>query len=105
MKFEYIDKNGNKSETEDLNEVPANFEKIDNIYFEKREVEVVKTKKETKEVVKEVAEEVTITTPATEDVNLDDDYLAFLKEKKIRGAHLLKGDKLKEKAIAEGFII
>ena len=101
MKFEYINKDGNKVETEDLNEAPSNLEKIGNVYFEKREVEVVKTKKETKvvEEIKEVVEEI------KEETNLDDSYLAFLKEKKIRGAHLLKGDKLKEKAIEEGFII
>lgn len=100
MKFTYIGADGNIKETEDVTLTPDFLEKIDNTWFEKRGI--VETKKSKKEV--EVTEQ-DIWETVVEIVNNDEAYLAFLKEKKIRGAHLLKGDKLKEKAISEGFII
>ena len=101
MKFEYINKSGNKVETEDLNEAPSNLERIDGVYFEKKEVEV-KTEKKVSKV--EVTEQ-DLWETVVEISGNDEAYLAFLKEKKVRGAHLLKGDKLKEKAISEGFTL
>jgi len=87
MKFEYIDINGNKALTEDIVRVPENFIKIDNIYFEKGEVLPV-------EVVKE-----------TNNKEVEERALVYMKEQKVRGAHLLKWERLIAKAVEQGFII
>ena len=98
MKFEYINKDGNRAITEDVTLCPENLIKIDWVYFEKTEEVVIK---KTKSVIETKEEDLGET--VVEIAGNDEAYLAFLKEKKIRGAHLLKGDKLKDKAISEGF--
>lgn len=94
MKFTYINLDGNKVESEDLVNVPERLTKIDTTYFEKRVEVKIETKKEIKEEVKE---------DIVEENDTEEKALAFLKEKKVRGAHLLKGQKLIDRAISEGF--
>lgn len=96
MIIEYINKNGNLEKTADVVKVPENLEKIGNMYFEKKDV----IKKETKKVV-EVKEEV----KEELDEELFEKAKAFLKEKKVKGFGLLKGQKMIDKALEEGFII
>lgn len=110
MLIKFIDKSGNFSMLETLTEpnYEKRLEKIGNVWFEKRNVvepkiekKVVKVEEpkveEKVEVKEEIKEEV--------EVNMDEQYKAFLKEKKVRWYALLKGEWLKNKALAEGFIL
>lgn len=102
MIIEYIGADGNKKQTADVVAVPAWLEQIGKIWFEKKEVVVEKPVKKKEVVVKEeVVEEI-----ATE-INKDVEARAkeYLKEKKVRGFGLLKGDNLIKRAVEEGFII
>ena len=102
MKFEYINLDGNRAITEDVTLCPDFLEKVCGTYYEK--APIVKEKKiEKKETKTETIEEVIEEVVAPVEENKDEAYLAFLKKKKVRGAHLWKGDKLKEKAIELGF--
>jgi len=89
MKFTYINVDGNVAETEDVVHLPENLIKIGNTYFEKKVEEVKETKKskEVKEVEPATVEEI----DKLEEVNsIETKALEFLKEKKVRGCHLLK---------------
>ncbi len=99
MIIEYIGADGNKKQTADVVAVPANLEQIGKIWFEKREVEKKEEKKEEKKVV---IEEV-IAKVANDEIELR--AKEFLKEKKVRGFGLLKGENLIKRAVEEGFII
>lgn len=95
MIISYINKDGNK-DMQDFLKVPENFIKIDNIYFEQAE-EDTKPTKEVKEVT-------------AEKQDLGVDYIEekareYLKEHKVKWFGLLKGSKIVDKAIANGFII
>jgi len=99
MIIEYIGADGNKKQTADVVAVPANLEQIGKIWFEKREVEKKEEKKEEKKVViEEVIAEV-----ANDEIELR--AKEFLKEKKVRGFGLLKGENLIKRAVEEGFIV
>ncbi len=95
MIIEYIGADGNKKQTADVVAVPANLEQIGKIWFEKREVE---KKEDKKVVIEDVVAEV-----ANDEVELR--AKEFLKEKKVRGFGLLKGENLIKRAVEEGFII
>ncbi len=95
MKFPYINKDWNLDETEDLVSAPDFLENIDWVYFEKK-VELIKETK--KEKVVEVKEE-------TEEDDVEIKALAYLKEQKVRWAHLLKWQNLIDRALAEWFIL
>lgn len=111
MIIEYIGLDWNKKLTDDVVNTPSYLEQKGKIWFEKREIPVpVVEKKEKKEV--EVESEVVV----QEEEKIDeieqeiDEEIAgrmkeFLKEKKVRGYGLLKGEGLKKRAIEEGFII
>jgi hypothetical protein len=90
MFITYINRDGNK-EIQDFLEVPKNFTKIDGIYFEPREENIAEQKEQPKQVI-------------------NNDYIEekareFLRENKVKGFGLLKGSKIVDKAIANGFII
>ena len=91
MIIDYISKDGNWEKTEDLVLVPDHLEKFDGVWFEKRE-EVKAVKK-----VEKVEEH--------KNNNSEEAMREFLKSKKIKATHLLKGQTLIDKAIANGFII
>lgn len=99
MIIKYIDRNGNLAETEDIVHIPANLYQVDKVWFEKREEvkeKEVKQVKEVKEVVPSEVEEGVI-------AELQEKAKEFLKEKKVKGYGLLKGDNLVKKAREEGF--
>jgi len=93
MFITYINKDGNK-ETQDFLEVPKNFTKIDGIYFEPREENTVGEKKEVKEEKQDLGVDY-----------IEDKAREFLRVNKVKGFGLLKGSKIIDKAIANGFII
>ena len=96
MKFTYINVDGNIAETEDLVQVPENLTKIGNTYFEKK-----KETKKSKEVEPATIEEI----DKLDEVNsIEAKALEFLKEKKVRGCHLLKWQKIIDKAVELWFI-
>lgn len=92
MFITYINRDGNK-ETQDFLKVPENFTKVDGVYFEPRGEEVEEIK-EVKEVKQEINNDF-----------IEEKAREFCKEQKIKGYGLLKGSKLVEKAIANGFRI
>jgi hypothetical protein len=98
MIIKFINKEGNFQDLETNTDRTweSKVEIIGNTWFEKKPV--IENKK--KVVIEEPKEEV------VEEVKEFDEVKAkeFLKEKKVRGFGLLKGEKLKERAIAEGFI-
>ena len=100
MKFTYISADGNIKETEDVTLTPDFLEKIDNIWFEKRGI--VETKK-TKEI--EVTEEDVWETVVEISEDVEAKAKEYLKEQKVRGYALLKGQKIIDKAVELGFII
>ena len=91
MLIPYITNSGNRSEIDCL-EIPSYLEKIDGVYFEKRE--------EIKEVKK-----VEITEIQEIETDLEDRAKEYLREQKVKWFWLLKWDKLVERAVKEGFII
>jgi hypothetical protein len=91
MKFNYINLDGNKAETDDVVFMPDNLEKIWDVIFEKKSV-ILELKKKVNKIEEPIKEEFNV-----------DDALTFLKEQKVRWAHLLKWDKLIEKAKSLGF--
>ena len=93
MFITYINKDGNK-ELKDFLEVPKNFTKIDGIYFEPREENTVEEKKEVKEKKQDLGVDY-----------IEEKAREFLKEKKVKWFGLLKGSKIVDKAIANGFIL
>lgn len=93
MDIKYISAEGNVVLLEDVLVVPANIEKIGDTYFEKKEVIVKSEKKVEKKKVWEIDEE------------LFEEAKSFLKEKKVKGFWLLKGQNMIDKAIENGFII
>lgn len=98
MIIKYIDRNGNWAETADIVHIPANLYEIDKVWFEKREevkAKEVKVKEE-KEVAPSEVEEGVV-------AELQEKAKEFLKEKKVKGYGLLKGDNLVKKAREEGF--
>lgn len=103
MKFTYISKDWNIMETEDLVHTPDFLEKIWWTYFEKKLDEKTKVfksvdiEKEEKEEIKEVE--------AVIDEDIEARAKEYLKNAKVRGFGLMKGQKLIDKAIELGFII
>lgn len=95
MIIDYIGADGNKKQTADVVATPIWLEQIGKIWFEKKEVE---KKEEKKVVIEEVIAEV-----ANEEIEIR--AKEFLKEKKVRGFGLLKGENLIKRAVEEGFII
>jgi len=95
MIIDYIGADGNKKQTADVVATPTWLEQIGKIWFEKKEVE---KKEEKKVVIEEVIAEV-----ANEEIEIR--AKEFLKEKKVRGFGLLKGENLIKRAVEEGFII
>lgn len=100
MIIKYIDRNGNLAETEDIVHIPANLYQVDKVWFEKREEVVEKKVKEVKEV-KEIQE--VEPSEVVEDVELQEKAKEFLKEKKVKGYGLLKGDNIVKRAKELGF--
>ena len=101
MKYTYISAEWNIRETDDVTITPDFLEKIDNTWFEKRcIVEIKKIKKEVE--IKDVDIKESIA-----DVSEDVEAKAkeYLKEKKVRGYALLKGQKIIDRAVVEGFIL
>lgn len=97
MIIKYIDENGNFAQLETLVEPKweSRMEKMGNMYHAKR------TTVAEKQPVKAVIVEVPVVTEEF-DANA---AKAYLKDKGVKGYQLLKGDSLKNKAAAEGFII
>lgn len=95
MIIDYIGADGNKKQTADVVATPIWLEQIGKIWFEKKEVE---KKEEKKVVIEEVIAEV-----ANEEIEIR--AKEFLKEKKVRGFGLLKGENLIKRAVEEGFIV
>lgn len=93
MIIKYIDENGNFAQLETLVEPKweSRMEKMGNMYHAKRTAVV--EKQPAKTAVDEAP-------AATEDFDADA-AKAYLKEKGVKGYQLLKGDSLKNKAIAE----
>lgn len=107
MIIKYIDANGNRSETEDIVHIPENLHQIDGVWFEQKlEKKAVKKNEiiipEAKE--EELEEEVTID-EVWEWLSLEIEEKAkeFLKEKKVKGYGLLKGENIVKKAKELGF--
>lgn len=109
MFIKYISKQGNFEELETTTDKnwETKLHKIGNVWFENRETLVPTVdKKAKKEVVIENEVEVSkeeIIEQLDEEIEVK--MKEFLKEKKIRGYGLLKGEGLKKRAIEEGFII
>jgi hypothetical protein len=94
MLVKYIDENGNFAQLETLVDPKweSKLDKVGSVYYAKRTVVEVKPTKEEK----------IVETPVTDAVEFDADAAkAYLKEKGVKGYQLLKGDSLKNKAIAE----
>jgi acetylornithine/succinyldiaminopimelate/putrescine aminotransferase len=106
MIIKFIDKNGNRSEliTESDKNRMSKYEKIGKTWFEKRIQQPVIQKVVKVEVKEEVVEEVKEITE-TNNQEIEIRAKEFLKEKKVRGFGLLKGDNLIKKAVDNGFII
>lgn len=99
MKYSYINKEWNLTETEDVLEAPAYLELIWTVYFDKRVA--VSAKKEKVEAVEEG-----IIAEVAKEVNTQElEAKEYLRAKKIRWFALLKWESLMKRAIEEGFII
>jgi len=80
----------------------SKLEKIDNDYFEKKEVKKEEKKVATKSTPVEV-EDIPSVKEETIERDLELEMKEFLKEKKVRGYALLRGESLKTKAVENGF--
>lgn len=94
MLVKYIDESGNFAHLETLVDPKweSKLDKVGNVYFAKRSIVEPKPVKEAVTPIKDDAEV----------VEFDADMAkAYLKEKGVKGYQLLKGDTLRNKAIAE----
>lgn len=113
MIIKYISKQGNLEQFETLNDKnwESRFSKIGAIWFEKRETPVPVVEKKAKKEVEVKSEVVVQEEEKIDEIEQEIDeeiegkMKEFLKEKKVRGYGLLKGEGLKKRAIEEGFII